>query len=129
MKTATHPNEIDKKILVVIALAWTGSLAHDLVEFGVPLPESTLLSLFVYGSLYLTWLNAPQRRRLVGSLMMAWSVINLVGGAIISVYPFAFLPFYPDQTLEHYGVHIYYGLAQIPLLWVFFKFHILKQGD
>jgi hypothetical protein len=104
-------------MLAVVLLAWTGSLAHDLVEFGTPLPESTLLNLVTFGALYLLWRQYPAQRRMISYLIMVWASINILG-AVISVYPFVFLPFYPDQTIEHYGVHIHYGLAQIPLLWI-----------
>ena len=117
MKISMPAIESDRKILVAVVLAWSGSLAHDLVEFGLPLPESALLNLLIYGVLCLFWLQNPSQRSMTGYLIMAWTVINILG-AIFSVYPFAFLPFYPDQTIEHYGVHIYYGLTQLFLLWV-----------
>ncbi len=117
MKMAMRSIDTDWKMPAVVLLAWSGSLAHDLVEFGVPLPESTLLNLVIFGALYLLWRQYPQQRQAISYLMMAWAIINILG-AIISVYPLAFLPFYPDQAIEHYGVHIYYGLAQIPLLWI-----------
>ncbi|HRJ44162.1 MAG: hypothetical protein KJZ86_06525 [Caldilineaceae bacterium] len=37
---------------------------------------------------------------------------------MISVLPLALLPFDPEQSLGHYGSHILYFLAQLPLIWV-----------
>jgi hypothetical protein len=49
-----------------------------------------------------------------------WGLLHLVGGAIVTVIPFIFLPFVPEQDFTHYIAHFLYGLAQLPLLWVMF---------
>lgn len=36
--------------------------------------------------------------------------------AIGTALPLAILPFDPEQTLEHYAVHLLYGLTQLPLI-------------
>ena len=41
----------------------------------------------------------------------------MVGG-IVTVIPFAFLPFYPEQSPRHYFAHVVYSVAQLPLLWL-----------
>jgi hypothetical protein len=45
-----------------------------------------------------------------------WGLLHLVGGAIVTVIPFSFLPFVPDQNFTHYFAHFLYGLAQLPLI-------------
>lgn len=97
--------------------SWLGEYTHNLRE----LPQLTLLSpensLTALTALVLVgvWWQAPLRR--AGSLLLwLWAALHLVGGAIISVLPLAVLPFDPPQTLDHYGAHLIYGLAQIPLL-------------
>jgi hypothetical protein len=37
-------------------------------------------------------------------------------GAIVTVIPFPWLAFYPEQTIAHYFAHLIYGLAQLPLI-------------
>ena len=49
-------------------------------------------------------------------LITAAVTLTLLVGAVLTVIPFPFLPFYPEQTLEHYLAHLVYGLAQVPLV-------------
>lgn len=36
----------------------------------------------------------------------------------MSVIPFDFLPFYPEQSLRHYAGHLVYIVTQMPLIFV-----------
>jgi hypothetical protein len=65
------------------------------------------------------WLMPSNRAATV--LLLAWALLHLIGGGIISVLPFGFLPFYPSQTLDHYAAHVVYGLAQVPLIMLAIK--------
>lgn len=66
------------------------------------------------------------RTRLGGALLLAWgrrrsrrgwwALLNLLGGAVLSVLPLPFLPFVPEQSLRHYSFHLPYGLTQVPLI-------------
>ena len=56
------------------------------------------------------------RPRLGGALLLAWALLNLLGGAVLSVLPLPFLPFVPEQSLRHYSFHLLYGLTQVPLI-------------
>jgi hypothetical protein len=47
-----------------------------------------------------------------------WGLLHLVGGAIVTVIPFSFLPFVPEQDFPHYFAHFLYGLPQLPLIWL-----------
>jgi hypothetical protein len=55
------------------------------------------------------------------------AVFQLVGGAVISVLPLPFLPFIPEQTLEHYLSHVFLGITQIPLIVIPLKLRKRKQ--
>ena len=43
---------------------------------------------------------------------------ELVGGGILSVLPLGLFPFTPEQSLGHFGAHVVYAVAQIPLVLV-----------
>src|SRR5688572_17742459 len=98
-------------------LSWLGLAVHNMVE----LPGLTLLSpeYIIPGLLNLFlflgwWKLCP--RWIMAILLLGWALFNLIGGAVISVIPFGFLPFYPEQSLRHYFSHVVYGLAQLPLI-------------
>ena len=100
-------------------LSWLGEYVHNLRE----LPQLTLLSpenslpALVSVVLVGVWWLAPFRR--AGSLpLWLWAALHLVFGAILTVLPLSVLPFDPPQTLDHYLMHLVYGLAQLPLLGV-----------
>jgi hypothetical protein len=63
------------------------------------------------------WWLLPTRR-LAAALLLVWGLLHLVGGAIVTVIPFSFLPFVPEQDFIHYFAHFLYGLAQLPLIGV-----------
>ena len=48
-----------------------------------------------------------------GALLLAWALLNLLGGAVLSVLPLPFLPFVPEQSLRHYSFHLLYGLTHV----------------
>ena len=56
------------------------------------------------------------RPRPAGTLLLAWALLNLLGGAVLSVLPLPFLPFVPEQSVRHYSFHVLYALTQVPLL-------------
>lgn len=111
---------INRQIGLVAAftvLAWLGEYVHNLVE----LPQLTMLSPensipgLVFLILFAAWWLLPGKR-ITSIVIVAWAVLHLVGGALITVIPFSFLPFYPEQNLKHYVAHIVYGVAQLPLI-------------
>jgi hypothetical protein len=109
-------------VLLLTLLSWLGEYVHNLYELPqlTPLsPENSLpalVSLVLFGAWWLT-----PFKRVAAVLLLLWAALHLVGGAILSVIPFSFLPFYPRQTLDHYAVHIVYGLAQLPLIVLMIK--------
>lgn len=98
-------------------LSWLGGYIHNFIE----LPQLTLLSLensltaLVAAMLFLGWWLLPYKRIAAG-LFLAWALLHFIVGAVITVIPFSFLPFYPEQTLIHYVAHLVYGLTQLPLI-------------
>jgi hypothetical protein len=55
------------------------------------------------------------RLRFGAALLLAWALLNLLGGAVLSVLPLP-LPFVPKQSLRHYSFQVLYGLTQVPLI-------------
>jgi hypothetical protein len=98
-----------------------GLAFHTVREFGWPAlwnPASGMIPvLAVQIALLVAWLRADRQRSLTKALL-ATGVIQLFGGAIISVLPLPILPYVPDQSVQHYISHIGYGIAQLPLIWV-----------
>lgn len=104
-------------LLLCTLLSWLGEYVHNLFE----LPNLTLFSpensipALISLVLFTVWGFTPARQP-AGLLLLLWGLLHLLGGAILSVIPFGFLPFYPEQTLEHYAAHVEYGVAQLPLI-------------
>jgi hypothetical protein len=104
-------------MLLVALVSWLGEYAHNLYE----LPQLTTTSpenlwpALVSIVLFLAWWLGPATPAAALPLL-AWALLHLVGGGIASVLPLSFLPFYPEQTFDHYAVHLVYGIAQLPLI-------------
>jgi hypothetical protein len=112
-----HPNRPIGLVALFTVLAWLGEYIHNLVE----LPQLTILSpenslpALVFLLFFLGWWWLPYQRP-TAILMLIYAALHLGGGAILSVIPFPFLPFYPEQSLRHYLAHVFYGVAQLPLM-------------
>jgi uncharacterized membrane protein YjdF len=106
-------------VAALLALSWLGLFVHNSIE----LPALNLLSAenslpaLVAVLLFAGWWLLPTRR-LAAALLLVWGLLHLVGGAIVTVIPFSFLPFVPEQDFIHYFAHFLYGLAQLPLIGV-----------
>jgi hypothetical protein len=100
------------------ALAWLGFYMHNVADLpGQTLlsPETSLPTLLTL-VLFLAWWRFPSAR-ITTWLLLGWSLLNLIGGGL-SVLPFPFLPFYPEQTIRHYVFHVVYGATQLALIYV-----------
>lgn len=106
-----------RAVWALLLLGWVGLYLHnvaDLPHLTLASPENSVTGL-IYVALGLAWWLLPAPR-LVGALILAWGLFNLVVGAIVSVLPLAILPFEPAQTLLHYTMHVVYGVTQLPLI-------------
>jgi hypothetical protein len=108
-------------MIAAVIVSALGMAFHTVREFGWPglwNPATGMVPvLAVQVALLVAWLRADRRRGLTMALL-ATGVIQLVGGAFISVLPLSILPYAPDQSVQHYMSHVGYGIAQLPLIWV-----------
>jgi hypothetical protein len=105
-------------VAAATALSRLGEYLHnvaDLPSLTLLSPENGLTALVAFG-LFLAWRRRPLSRATTAALL-GWGLLNLIGGAL-SVIPFSFLPFYPEQTWGHYAAHVVYGALQLPLIAV-----------
>ncbi|MGI5130699.1 hypothetical protein ACQEVB_28105 [Pseudonocardia sp. CA-107938] len=116
VRTAPLLRPAASTLYLAAAVSWLGLLVHNVAD----LPGQTLASPeTLYPTLVLAAvlvLLGAGVRRLAGGLLLAWAVLHLVGGAILSVLPLPVLPFAPEQSVRHYSFHVLYGLTQLPLL-------------
>jgi hypothetical protein len=107
-------------VALFTGLSWLGEVIHNRIELpGITLlgPENNLTALTEL-IIYALWLLFPST--ITKYLLFTLALVHLVGGAVLSVIPFPFLPFYPEQTIDHYLAHLLYGLAQLPLMAIMF---------
>ena|GEM_PF-1140976 len=108
-------------IVAAVIISALGLAFHTVREFGWPAllnPASGMIPvLVVQMALLAAWRRADRQRSLTKALL-ATGVIQLFGGAIISVLPLPILPYAPDQSVQHYISHVGYGIAQLPLIWL-----------
>ena len=103
-------------VVLASVIAAAGMVAHNVLEFGPAflLDPETLIPLAIFGLLALVAWARPANA-VVHVALLAWALLNLVGGGILSVLPLGLFPFEPEQSLGHYGAHVIYGAAQLPL--------------
>lgn len=104
-------------MFMFLAISWLGEYTHNLFELPnltLLSPENSLPALVSLALLAAWWLTRFSRA--VTLLILAWGMLHLIGGAVLSVIPFPFVPFYPEQTLDHYAAHVGYALAQLPVI-------------
>ena len=99
-----------------VALAWLGMYVHNVADLpNVTLSSSeNVLPGLVWILLFGLWWAVPSRSW-PARLLLAWGMLNLVGG-FGTVLPLPALPFKPEQSLRHYTFHVLYALTQLPLL-------------
>ncbi|MEX1171342.1 MAG: hypothetical protein WEG56_01900 [Chloroflexota bacterium] len=106
-------------VLTTSAIAAGGMLAHNVMEFGPPflVDPQTLIPLAIFAILAILAARVTAGRA-TWIALLAWSVLNLLAGGILSVLPLGLFPFQPDQSLGHYGAHVVYAVAEVPLVVV-----------
>ena len=114
-----RPRPSAAAVFATSALAAGGMLAHDVFEFGPAflVDPQTLIPLGIFAILAILAARETAGRA-AWTALFAWAVLNLVGGGILSVLPLGLLPFQPEQSLAHYGAHVVYTLAEVPLVVV-----------
>jgi hypothetical protein len=105
-----------RTVALAVVLAWAGLLVHNAIEFPT-LPFSRpdyAIPTVAWLVAFLIWwrFTGP---RWPATLLLVWGGISLLG-AIATVLPLPILPFRPEQSLRHYGVHVIYALTQLPVL-------------
>ena len=103
--------------LPALVVSGTGHVIHNLADFPVTilLGWETLFPLTVTVLLGVALIYRPGRSAYAAAVI--WALVVLLG-AVVTVIPFGFLPFIPDQSISHYAVHVLYTVTQIPLLWI-----------
>jgi hypothetical protein len=118
---APVPSRNVRLVAGLTVLSWLGMVAHDqisLPEMSLLAPEivlPTLMSLILFGA----WWLWPGRLSL--GLLLGWTVLHFAVGGLLSVLPWPFLPFVPEQTVRHYVAHAVYAACQVPLLVVLLR--------
>ena len=114
-----RPRPSAPAIYMTSALAAGGMLAHNVLELGPAflVDPQTLIPLGIFAILAIL-AGRETAGRGAWTALFAWGLLNLVGGGVVSVLPIALLPYQPDQSLGHYGVHVLYALAEVPLVLV-----------
>ena len=103
-----------------VATSILGMGVHTVREFGVAgllsPATGTLPVALIQGLLFLGWWRSPSSRLAMSQGLRISGFFQLIGGAILSVLPLSFLPFEPEQSVDHYMSHVLLGVTQIPLL-------------
>jgi peptidoglycan/LPS O-acetylase OafA/YrhL len=99
-----------------LALSALSMLAHNLYELPLsPIDvenSGPMAFAFILGAAY----ALRPESKLVAAAALAWGVLNLVIGGIVTVLPLSILPFEPEQSMTHYGAHVVYAVGQLPLI-------------
>ena len=100
-----------------LVVSGAGHVIHNLADFPVTilLGLETLVPLTVTVLLGVAFVYRPGQSTYAAAAL--WALVVILGGGM-TVIPFGFLPFVPDQSISHYVVHLLYIVTQLPLLWV-----------
>ena len=105
-------------LALALAVSWASMLFHNQWELPLtPLDLENTGPLAVDIALLLACWWRPWSR-LVWTAILAWGLINMVVGGLLTVLPLPVLPFVPEQTVDHYAVHVVYAIGQLPLVLV-----------
>lgn len=114
-----HLGQRSLRVILVAAVAWLGLWVHELHRVPAMIgltPDASLPLLVILVALLIWWLRAAHKRAPSLALLI-YALVNAVGG-FLSVLPLPILPFVPEQTLDHYLVHVIYSVFQAPLIVV-----------
>ena len=108
-------------VAALTLVSWFGMIVHDrisLPELSLLAPDVVLPTL-VSAALFAAWWAWPGRLSL--GFLLGWTLLHFAVGGLLSVLPWPFLPFVPEQTLQHYIAHVLYAACQVPLLIVLLR--------
>jgi peptidoglycan/LPS O-acetylase OafA/YrhL len=91
-------------------------LAHNLYELPLAVTAIENAGPIAFAALLGVAYTLRPSSRVVAVALLAWGLLNLVVGGVVSVLPLPVLPFVPEQSLTHYGAHVVYTLGQVPLV-------------
>jgi hypothetical protein len=113
---APVPLRTVRLVAVLAILSWFGMIVHDLISLPGQslLAPDVVLPTLVSVVLFAAWWARPGR--LSFGLLFGWTVLHFAVGGLLSVLPWPFLPFVPEQTFRHYVAHAVYAACQVPLL-------------
>jgi hypothetical protein len=99
-----------------LVLSALSMLAHNLYELPLsPVDVENAGPIAFAAMIGVAYALRPDSK-LVAAVALAWGVLNLVIGGIVSVLPLSILPFEPEQSVSHYGAHVVYAMGQLPLI-------------
>ncbi|MEK7325924.1 MAG: hypothetical protein AAB217_11775 [Chloroflexota bacterium] len=102
-------------------IAVGGTALHDVAEFGAPSIQNTIPFVILAGALLFVWRRWPRLARAAQITLFAFVMLALIGGGLASVLPLAFWPWKPEQSAEHYLVHVAWTISLAVFAWVIFK--------
>ncbi len=104
------------RMAIGFLVSWVAMLAHNLFELPLtPFDIENSGPLLVGLALLAAYWRRPTSRA-VQVAILAWALLNLVVGGVVSVLPLPVLPFDPEQSLSHYLAHLVYTTGQVPLV-------------
>lgn len=115
-----------------LAVSTLGGWYHNAVDFpGMPVHAPEMLATIVPPLILAVWWWWRPGHPLLVAIGF-WVLLSLVVGGLLSVLPLAVWPFEPAQTALHYQAHLYYTVAQVPLLvilvWVSGRYAVIDSG-
>lgn len=117
-RASVGPAQMVLWVALAVDLSLAGMAFHTAREFGLSGlldPATGMLPIAVIQLSLMAWWAVSRRRGILLALG-ALALLQLTGGAIFSVLPLPFLPFQPEQSLDHYVSHLVWGVAQVPLI-------------
>lgn len=105
-------------LALALAVSWASMVFHNQWELPItPLDLANTGPLAVDIALLVACWRWP-RSHVVWTVVLAWGLLNMVVGGLVTVLPLPVLPFGPEQTVDHYAVHVVYAIGQLPLVLV-----------
>ena len=115
-------------LAMALLVSWASMLFHNLSELPITLTDLANMGPLAFDVVLLVACWWRPRSRVLWAVILAWGLLNMVVGGIVTVLPLPILPFVPEQTVEHYAVHLVYTIGQLPLVLVATMVLYREQG-